>query len=492
MTLWNRYQNDILSGITVAVVALPLALAFGIASGAGALAGLYATIFAGFVTSLFGGSEVQVSGPTGTMTVVLVAIIAKYGIEGMLLAGALAGLMQIVLGMLRLGRFVKFLPQSVISGFTNGVAIIIFMSQIETALQTPSVTLVTAAAILFAMFFAKKIPASLFGLAVGIAANQLFFHSPHLVGEIPATLPKLALPLGQLQNIRGLVMPAITICFLGTIESLLSAEVADTMTGQTHNANRELIGQGLGNLTSALVGGIPISGVMARTAVNVNSGGRTRLAGMVHSVVLLIVVFLFGRWAAHIPLASLAAILMVTAVRTVDWPGLKLVPQAGWSYGIPLFTTMVLTVYFDLTIAVAGGLAVAILFLMIELARLPHITQHPQGLPEHPKVAVVSLEGPVFFLSTEKLMKQVQSLAQGREILVLDCTNVPATDDTAILLLKKMAKRYQEEDRIVYVAGVKGDSLQKLADLKVTEALGDHYVCPHLDLALNRAYQDAS
>lgn len=488
-----------MGGLTVAIVALPLALAFGIASGAGPAAGLYAAIFAGFATSLFGGSEVQVSGPTGAMTVVLVHIISRHGVEGMALAGAMAGLMQLLFAALRLGRLVKFLPHAVMSGFTNGIAVLIFLSQVELALQSPIITAVTTVFILLALRYARRsIPASLYGLAAGVAVNELFVHTPHVVGHIPSALPKLSFPVAALADVGSLIMPAITIFLLGSIEALLSAEIADVMTGKRHNSNRELFGQGIGNLVSALVGGVPVTGAIARTAVNVKSGARTRLSGMLHSVILFIIVMVFGRWAERIPLAALAAILMVTSVRMADLQGFELLRRARWTYGATFLATMILTVVQDLTIAVAVGVLLASVFAFAELAS-SRIKPGGWGLqgargeagPVSSDVYVVALRGPVMFVTVEKLWGDLQQMPPASaKILVLDFSLVSAVDESGAMMIQRLAERLRSQGKSLYIAGLPRGTLRLFARLGVLEAVGRRRVTAGMKVALRRANQE--
>jgi len=501
-TLWRRWRGDILGGLTVALVALPLALAFGIASGAGPAAGLYAAIFAGFATSLFGGSNVNVSGPTGAMTVVLVDIIQRHGVEGMFIAGAMAGVMQLALGLLRLGSFVKYLPYAVIAGFTNGIAVIIFLSQADAAWQEPIVAAATAAGMLIALrWFRRSIPASLWGLLAGVLVNELIVHTPYLVGELPAGLPKVALPWPEPGLLGQLLMPAITICLLGSIEALLSAEIGDVMTGQRHNGNRELIGQGIGNLVSALVGGVPVTGAIARTAVNAKSGAKTRLSGMLHAVFLFFLVYVFGPWASRIPLASLAAILMVTAVRMADLEGLRLVPRARWTYGATLVVTMVLTVVQDLTIAVAAGVALAGLFAVAELAKPMVRTRalnavlgwaergRTSPIAVHPDVEVVAVEGPLLFVGVERLREQLERLPA--RVLVLDFSAVTSLDESGALMLGRLAEDLRRSGRQLYIGGVGQQPLRMLARIGVLPTLGRRRVTLSLHAAVVRAGLEA-
>lgn len=416
--MWQRIRGDVIGGATAAVVALPLSLAFGIASGAGAVAGLYGAIFGGLVAAVFGGCGVQITGPTGAMIGVLVGVVSQHGVGGMFLAGVLAGLMQVAFGLLRLGGFVKYLPQPVIAGFTNGVAILFFMTAIDDALATLSITLLTAAVIILALRFFKQVPESLFGLVAGLVANELFIHSPHVVGELPFHLPRLALEIMPFSQLSALLMPAFTICMLGSISALLSAEVTDGMLGVQHDSNRELIGQGLGNLVASLIGGLPVSGAVARSGVNVHSGGRTRLSSILHAIFLLLMVLVFAPVVKRIPLASLAAILMIASVRTAAWKSMKLMPRARWQYGAIMTVTTILTVVKDLTIAVAVGVVLAGLGVLVELAFSPKgkvvgpskVNAADYSVPAD--LQVLAFTGPLFFVGVEQMRRRIRALAQ--------------------------------------------------------------------------------
>ena len=495
---WQRVRGDVIGGATAAVVALPLALAFGIASGAGAVAGLYASIFGGLTAAVFGGCGVQITGPTGAMTVVLVSVVSKHGVSGMFLAGALAGLMQVLLGLLRLGKFVKYLPQPVIAGFTNGISILFFMTAIDAALQTPSITLITTMVIILALRFFKQVPESLVGLIVGLLMNELLIHSPHVVGALPFGMPRPTLALMPFGDIGQLIMPAITICLLGSISALLSAEVTDGMIGTEHNSNQELIGQGLGNLVSSMLGGVPVSGAVARSGVNVYSGGRTRLSSILHAVFLLLIILVFGPVAKRIPLASLAAILMVSSVRTADWKSLKMIPKARWSYGAIMTITTILTVVKDLTIAVAVGVVLAAIVVIVELASSPRGNEVVYGegssTPDmlvHPNVQVMTFDGPLFFVGTENLRSHIKEISS-KPFLVLDFSNVPTMDETGALVLRDCAQRLQKEGKTLYIGGLKKKPQHMLTRMGVVGDLGRSQVCTGLESALRKASQEAA
>ncbi|NMA66416.1 MAG: SulP family inorganic anion transporter [Clostridiaceae bacterium] len=493
--IWMNIRGDVMGGITAAIVALPLALAFGIASGAGALAGLYASIFGGITAAFFGGCGVQITGPTGAMTAVLVSIVSKYGIGGMVLAGIMAGFMQVIFGLLRFGKFVKYLPQPVIAGFTNGVAILFFMTGIDDALGALSITVITVIAIIFALRFLKQVPESLFGLVVGLIANQLFIHSPNIVGEIPFKIPKLTLGILPIGEISNLIMPAFTICVLGGISALLSAEVTDAMLGIEHDSNKELIGQGLGNIVSSLVGGVPVSGAVARSGVNVHSGGRTRVSSILHSIFLALMVLVLGPIVRRIPLASLAAILMVASVRTVDWESLKLVPKARWSYSAIMFITTILTVVKNLTIAVTVGIAISGILVLAKLASLPRIkTENDKkssylDISNHPEIEIISLDGPLFFIGVENIRLQVKEISE-KSILVLDFTDVDVIDETGALALKDYYLRLKKEGKSLYIGGLNKKCLRILINMKVIDSLSRYRVCKSIKTSVQRALKE--
>lgn len=486
---WKNIQGDVTGGLTAAVVALPLALAFGIASGAGPLAGLYASIFGGLIAAVFGGCGVQITGPTGAMTVILVG--------GMLLAGALAGLMQISFGALRLGRFVKYLPQPVIAGFTNGVSILFFLTAVDDALATISITLITAAVIVLALRYLKNMPESLFGLLAGLLANELFVHSSHVVGNINFRLPGLTLNSMPFAQVGSLLAPALTIALLGSISALLSAEVTDELIGVKSNSNRELIGQGLGNLVSALIGGIPVSGAVARSGVNVHSGGRTKLSSILHAIFLLLMILLLAPIVKRIPLASLAAILMIASVRTADWKSIRRMPQARWSYGLIILITTVLTVIKDLTIAVAVGVAAAGAIALWDLVlssekktlRLTALERSIQG--EDPEIEVIPFAGSLFFTGMEELRKRIKEAT--KQIVVCDFSNVVAIDESGALPLKKIITVAKERDRrVFYLAGFDKKQLEMMSALGIVDDVGRGFVFQEVQDAIASAQEHAS
>lgn len=492
---WQSIRNDLLGGLTAAVVALPLALAFGIASGAGALAGLYASVFGGLVASAFGGCGVQITGPTGAMIAVLTVVVSKHGVGGMFLTGVLAGLMQVLLGIFRLGVFVRYLPRSVIAGFTNGVAILFFMTAVGDALDEISITLITVVVIVIALRFFKKIPESLLGLVAGLLVNELFIHSPHIVGDIAFKIPTLSVGLMPIENIGTLLMPAVTICLLGSISSLLSAEVTDGMVGTRHNSNKELIGQGLANIVSSLVGGIPVSGAVARSGVNVHSGGRTKLSGIMHSIFLLLMILTLGPIVKRIPLATLAAILMVASVRTADWKSLKIVPKARIRFSAIMMITTVLTVVKDLTIAVIVGTALAGISVLVELGALPHKNRLngksviSSEKPYHPDIEIITFHGPLFFVGVENIKNHIRE-ALGKSIMIFDFSDVPVMDESGALALKDIIERLHNQGKGVYLTGLHRKPLHMLLRMGVVKSLGRSRICKEVKSAVRRATRE--
>lgn len=476
----QSWSKDLFSGITVGVVALPLALAFGIASGAGGAAGLYTAIVAGLFAGVLGGSRFQVTGPTGAMTVVLVDVVARHGIQGMLVAGFLAGVLQLLLGIFRLGSLVRLIPHSVVAGFTNGIAVVIFLGQVNNLKAGPVVALVTIVAILLIQRLAPKLPASLVGLVVGTGCFWLVGGGSPTVDAIPAVLPQLALPKLSLSLIKDLLQPTLTIAMLGSIESLLSAAVADNMTGTVHNADRELIGQGVGNMAAALVGGVPATGAIARTAVNIKSGGQTRLVSVIHSALLLIVVLFLGRWTSLIPMAALSGILAVTCYNMIDRESIQIMRQAPKSYALVLVVTMVATVLTDLTIAVVIGVLLSVVVHTYEGGKL-HLREikDPRLSGE---VKAYLVDGPIFFGNAEKVHQVAEIAAKA---VLLDLGRLHHLDVSGTLALKKLAERLHDEGKHLVFYGTDAEKRQLLEDVTEGE-FAQRHLAESLEHALER------
>lgn len=512
--LFADWQADLIAGITVAVVALPLALAFAVASGVEPKVGLYTAIVTGIVGSAFGGSRYQITGPTGAMSVILIEIVAKYGIEKVWIAGVMAGIIQLALGITKLGKFVKFIPYPVTVGFTNGIAAIIFSGQLNNffGLQVPKqedfvpslwatlthlsslnlmALIVGSVAIVTQITWprlkvpgAKKVPGSLVGLVLATVITCVFHLQVPTIGAIPQTLPTPQLFGGwnDLEVMRELLNPAIAIAALGAIEALLSAVVADSMTvSDKHDSDRELIGQGLANIASPFFGGIPCTGAIARTAVNVRSGAKTRLAGIIHGVVLAAIVVVLAPLASKIPMAALASILMVTSFRMIEWEAIGLLAQArnraadaSWGsqtlytdFGVMLLTWLV-TVAFDLVLAVEVGLAAAAALFIRNMSNL-HLSPlrdswlFPPGVPPElsEQIAVYRLDSPLFFGAAERFVTLLRRAPQVK-FLILRMRFMHSIDTTGLVALEEIHNDLKRHDCRLILTGLQSPVLSLL------------------------------
>jgi len=469
--LFAHWRGDLTGGLTAAIVALPLALAFAIASGVDPKAGLYTAIVAGTLAAVFGGSPVQITGPTGAMAVILIGIVAKYGIEKVWLAGVMAGIIQVALGAAKLGQLVKFIPYPVTAGFTNGIAVIIFFGQLNNflGLQLPrsdhflpglwqtvtqleatqwaavGLALVVVMTKLFWGRLSTPIPGSLVGLVLATAIAAGFHLHVPTIGTIPQALP---MPHGiphwsDFGLIRELINPALALAALGSIESLLSAVVADGMTvSEKHNSDRELIGQGIANIVVPFFGGIPATGAIARTAVNVRAGGKTRLSGVIHGLALALIMLTLAPLAAQIPLAALAGILMVTSVRMIEWDAIGLLLRATYADFAVMMLTWLVTIGFDLVLAVEVGLiAAGALFIKrmsdLNLAKVPEAEVFPPGVPLElsKQTAVYRVDGPLFFGAAERFATFLRDEPEVK-YLILRLRFVPNMDTTGLVALE--------------------------------------------------------
>jgi SulP family sulfate permease len=486
---FGHWRGDLTGGLTAAVVALPLALAFAVASGVDPKAGLYTAIVAGIVAAVFGGSPVQITGPTGAMAVILVGIVAKYGIEKVWIAGVMAGIIQVALGVAKLGRLVKFIPYPVTAGFTNGIAVIIFCGQLNNffGLQLPrsehflpslwqtvthlegmsgAAVGLAVVVIVTKLFWARittTIPGSLVGLVLATAIASVFHLNVPTIGSIPQSLPfPHTIPhWNDFGLIRELITPALALAALGSIESLLSAVVADGMTvSEKHNSDRELIGQGLANIVVPFFGGIPATGAIARTAVNVRSGGKTRLSGVIHGLALAIIILTLAPLAAQIPLAALAGILMVTSVRMIEWEAIGLLLRATYSDFAVMLLTWTVTIFFDLVLAVEVGLiAAGALFIKrmseLSLVKVPETEAFPPGIPLEltKQIAVYRVDGPVFFGAAERFVTFLRDEPEVK-YLILRMRFVPNMDTTGLVALEDIYRDLKRHDCRLLFSGL--------------------------------------
>jgi SulP family sulfate permease len=494
---WSRnLRGDIFGGITSSVVALPLALAFGVLSGAGATAGLYSAIFCGIIASLFGGSPAQVSGPTGGMTVVLVLVYKQLGVEGLFLAMFLAGLIQMAMSLLKVGKYIHFIPHPVIAGFTNGIAILIFSQQLAT-LRTASgmpdwAAIGLAGAVMAIMFIwpriTKAVPGSLVALIATTVFAALFLPGRvQVIGAIPSGLPRpqLGFLMSQWPHVLEVIQPAVMLALLGAIESLLSAVVVDELAGTRHNPDREIFGQGLANTVAALFGGIAGTGAIVRSAVNVRAGGRTPLSGVIHGLLILLVTVALGKYAAMIPMATLAGILMMTAIGMVDWESVKDLRRAPLSDSAVMLTTAGLTVFKDLVTATAVGVVLAMVMFAGRMAQMP-VTVRRQG-----SLTVVSLVGPLFFGTAKRFLDEVETAGRAAT-LAWDLSQVTTVDATGAVVLRKAYRKAAEQGSRIFVVGLQEPVRQVLDRAGVLAEFHPDCIVETLDEAMAKADQPIS
>jgi SulP family sulfate permease len=526
---------DLTAGVIVGIVALPLALAFAIASGVPPERGLYTAIVAGFLIAALGGSRVQIGGPTGAFVVIVSGVVAQHGLDGLLVATMMAGVMLIGFGLVRLGGAIKFIPYPVTIGFTSGIAVLIFSSQVKDLLglemgavpaefvakwdafarhfDTLNPWAVAVAGLTFVVILVwprveRRLPSPFVALIVTTAAVALFDIPVETIGSrfgaIDASLPAPRLPHVTWAMITTLAGPAFTIALLAGIESLLSAVVAVGMIGGRHRSNMELVAQGVANIASPLFGGMPATGAIARTATNVKSGGRTPVAGMAHAVVLLLITLFFGRWAGLVPLATLAAILVVVAFHMSEWRPFAAEFRAPKSDVAVLLTTFLLTVLVDLTVAIEVGMVLAAFLFMRRMAEVTNISvlthefRDPgedfetdpnavrrRAVPDG--VEVYEITGPFFFGAAEMFKDQVMRLSRKPKVLILRMRHVPAIDSTAMAALRDLAQRSRREGTLVILSDVHAQPVVALERSGFFYELGEENITGNIDDALNRA-----
>jgi sulfate permease, SulP family len=526
----KKFSSDLAAGVTVGLVALPLAMAFAIASGAPPEAGLYTAVVAGFTISALGGSRCQIGGPTGAFVVIIFGILARYGFNGLMVCTLMAGVLLTLLGMTGLGAAVKFIPRPVIVGFTNGIAILIASTQIKdffglktgvvpgdfvgrlrvliesagsVSLGTTILACATLLLIVTMFRYMPRVPGYIVALFVGTALVY-FLHIPvetigTRFGGIPSGFPRFHLPVFEYHMVRTLISPAITVALLGAIESLMSAVVADRMSGDQHNPNVELVAQGVANIVSPLFGGLPATGAIARTATNIRCGAVSPVAGMVHALTVLAVLLFAAPMAKFIPLGVLAAILMVVCYNMGEWkeiPEILKLPKL--IIGIWLLT-LTLTVFADLTVAVEGGMILAALVFIrevtltttvsrvteedIEIGRL-HVLQEKE-IPPH--VAIFRIHGPFLFGGTEKIDSIREQLWELPEIVILRLRNMTAIDSTGLQALERLADEVRSSGRFLLLCGARERPAQFMRQAEFEQHVGAENICPHLTHALERA-----
>ncbi len=518
-------KRDVIAGITVAMVALPLALAFGVASGLGAGAGLATAIVAGVLAAVFGGSNLQVSGPTGAMTVVLLPIVAQVGVQGVLVVGMMAGLILIALAFAGTGRYMRYIPLPVVEGFTLGIAVIIGLQQIPAALgvevdgervvlrawsavvewlaapdwASVAITVFVAGSMLLALRLRPGLPVSLASVAIATAVVRLTGVDVAVIGAIPTGLPAPEVPAVPWSQLSTLVVPAIAVAALAALESLLSATVADAMTvNERHDSNRELFGQGIANLVTPFFGGVPATAAIARTAVNVRSGARSRLGALTQSAVLLLVILVASTWVAYIPLAALAGVLLATVVQMVEVSSLRSVMRATRGDALVLVATAVATIVFDLVTAVIVGLAVAGLYALRQVSKSAHVDEIPLDggdytaeeqalLDEH--VVAYRLDGPLFFGAAHSFLLEVAEVSDVR-VVILRLSRVQTLDATGASVLGDTITTLEGRGITVLLSGIRPEHDEVFRALGIYDHLAtDHHVFGSTPDAIEHAHR---
>jgi SulP family sulfate permease len=540
----ERLLRDLLAGVVVGIVALPLALAFAIASGVPPERGLYTAVIAGFLISALGGSRVQIGGPTGAFVVIVYGIVAKYGYDGLVIITIMAGVILVILGLARMGALIKFIPYPVITGFTSGIAVIIFSSQLKDflglkmgaipaefmekwtaygdhlrSIDIPT-TLIAVGTLLILVFWprvSRMVPAPFVAMIAATLVVQVFHLHVATIGSrfgaVASSIPAPHWPAIQWTHMKEFVSPALTVALLAAIESLLSAVVADGMIGTRHKSNMELVAQGVANIASPLFGGIPATGAIARTATNIRAGGRTPLAGMTHAVTLLLILIFLGKWAAMVPLCALAAILVVVAYHMSEWRSFAGLLRAPRSDLVVLILTFGLTIFVDLTVAVQVGIVVAALLFMKRMSDMTHVEGLTSGFSdddddpgelvesrrgkriveghEIPKgVEVYEVNGPFFFGAADKIKDVLTEIAKPPKVFILRMRNVPAIDATGIHALEQMAKKCRHEGTTLILTEIRQQPLRALVRARKLEAVGGREnLAKSIEVALQRAAQ---
>ena len=528
----EQFVNDVIAGIIVAIIALPLSIALALASGVTPEKGIYTAIIAGFLISFFGGSRVQISGPTAAFATIVAGVVAKNGMEGLIVATVMAGIILIIMGLMKCGNMIKFIPYTITTGFTAGIAVTIVVGQLKSYLgltTDPSINAIETiekieevlhhigtinwSAVIVGLVSSvilwlcpklpgvlKKIPGSLIAVIVGILMVKLLPMDVKTIGElytITSELPKFQMPAFSIAMIKNVLPDAFTIAILAAIESLLSCVVADSMVNSKHRSNMELVAQGIGNVGSALFGGIPATGAIARTAANVKNGGRTPIAGMVHAVVLLLILVVLMPFAGMIPMPTIAAILFMVAYNMSEWRHfVHLCKTAPKSDIIVLVLTFVLTVVFDLVVAIGVGMVLAAMLFMKRMSEVTEVAGwkyiDDENDPDHIDLKVVpanttvyEISGPLFFGAADKILDI--KLKEKYNVIILRMRSVTALDATAMHFMEQFYEKCQKKGITLVLSHVNEQPMHAMQKAGFDKLVGEENFCAHIDDALKRA-----
>ena len=526
------FVSDLIAGVTVGLVALPLAMAFAISSGMSPQAGIYCAIVTGFIISAFGGSYVQIGGPTGAFVVVVSGIIAQYGVDGLFMCTMMAGVLLLVMGLTGTGTAVRFIPRPVVIGFTNGIALVIASTQLKdffgipleevpgeflermaalagglSAASTTTAALATGVLVSIVVWnrLVPRVPGYVVALVAGTAVAAIGQLPVETIGTrfggIPSGLPDVQMPRFRPDLILTLISPTVTIAVLGAIESLLSAVVADRMSGTRHNSNVELFAQGLANIASPMVGGLPATGAIARTATNVRSGAKTPVAGMIHALTLALILLFAAPLAATIPMAVLAAILLVVAYNMGEWHAIPELWKQSWTDRLVWMVTCALTVLADLTVAVEAGMILAALLFIRRVSVTTTVSRvspdyirradvhslQDKEIPDY--VSIVRINGPFLFGATDKLTNMLGHLDEFRPIVILRLRNMTAIDATGLKAIEDFADAVRSSRRTLLLCGAPSQPARLMHAAGFHRHVGEQNILPNVDAALRRARQ---
>ncbi len=520
----KQISNDVMAGIVVGIVALPLAIAFAVASGVSPDKGLITAIVAGLLISFLGGSRVQIGGPTGAFIVIVYGIVETHGVGGLIISTIMAGVLLVIFGLLRLGTLLKYFPHPLIVGFTSGIALVIFSTQIKDAFGldidkvpsdflakwelyfsqihtlNPTALILTVATILISIYSKKitsKIPGSFIAIIAITLAVQLFDLPVTTIesffGEIPTSI-SISFPVVEWANLSQYIAPAITIALLGAIESLLSAVVADGMIGSNHRSNTELIAQGIANIITPFFGGIPATGAIARTATNIKNGGRSPIAGIVHALTLLLIMLFFGKWAKLIPMSCLAGVLIVVSYNMSEWRVFRSILKSSGFDILVLLTTFFLTVLVDLTIAIEVGVVLSAVLFMKRMADKGEQIQKDVNIDliedysDLPKdISVYEISGPFFFASAKQYAQLIQQIGLKSKIIVIRMRHVPFIDATGFHNFKAVIKSLQNSNVKIILSGVNESVLQDMEKYDLISKIGKDHIFDSFNHALDFA-----
>jgi len=521
--LFKNLSNDIFAGIIVGIVALPLAIAFAVASGVSPEKGIITAVVAGFIISLLGGSRVQIGGPTGAFIVIVYGILQKYGFDGLIISTIMAGVMLITFGVLRLGSILKFFPHPLIVGFTSGIALVIFSTQIKDAFGLPieklpaefidkweiyfhqmqnfnlSALLITVGTIIMTVFSGRlipKVPGSFIAIVVMTTIVAVFGLQVSTIESVFGAIPnkfELTFPNIQFDKLGQYMQPALTIALLGAIESLLSAVVSDGMISSNHRSNTELIAQGLANIVTPFFGGIPATGAIARTATNVKNNGKTPIAGIIHAVTLLLIMLVFGRWAVLIPMPCLAGILIVVSYNMSEMKSFFSILK-GHKYDIfILLSTFILTVFVDLTVAIEVGVVLSSLLFMQRMSNLSKVipleteSDSLENYADIPKgVEIFEISGPFFFAAARRYEETLKEISHTSKVVIIRMRHVPFIDGTGLRNLKQTLKDLKSRRIQIILSGVQHEVFEELDKGGVPALIGPANITSNFDLALAR------